>query len=166
MEWFVAYVRSCQEKTVSRRLSSLGVENYVPVRKEWRRWSDRKVLKDKLVLPRMVFVHCDELTRRKLFEEVPYLVSFMMDRSVGRPACIPQRQMDIFRKFVDGCPSDTEVLLREDFVPGEIVKVVDGPLQGVECEVSNVMNRTYIGVRIDMLGTVVAEIDAVHLKKI
>lgn len=166
MEWFVAYVRSCQEKTVAARLASLAIEHYVPIRKEWRQWSDRKVLKDRLLLPRVVFIHCSQAERLELFMKVPYICSFMMDKASRKPVCVPQKQMDDFRRVVEGSPSAVEMHLAGEFAPGDKVRVTEGPLKDMECEVTKIMNRTFICVRLGMLGSAITEIDASQVTKI
>lgn len=151
---------------MSQRLEALAIEHYVPIRKEWRRWSDRKVLKDRLLLPRVVFVYCSEQERLGLFKEVPYICRFMMDRISNKPATVPQRQMDDFRRVVDGSPSAVEMRPAAEFIPGDRVRVVGGPLKDMECEVTNIMNRTYICVRLGLLGSAITEIDASQVVKL
>ncbi|MGB0977445.1 MAG: transcription termination/antitermination NusG family protein, partial [Prolixibacteraceae bacterium] len=43
-QWFAIYVRSRAEKKVGESLNEIGIENYVPLKQEWRQWSDRKKL--------------------------------------------------------------------------------------------------------------------------
>lgn len=166
MEWYVAYVRSCQEKTVSKRLAELAVEHYIPIRKEWRQWSDRKVLKDRLLLPRVVFIRCSDKERLSLFKEVPYLCYFMMDKLSNQPVVVPQRQMDAFRRVVDGSSSPVEIRTSEGFAKGDIVRVTDGPLKDMECEVVDISSKRYICVRLGLLGVAVTEISAAQVVKI
>lgn len=166
MEWYVAYVRSCQERNVAARLASLGIEGYVPIRKEWRQWSDRKVLKDKMLLPRVVFIHCDETARLGIFKDVPYIVAFMTDRESHRPVVIPDRQMDDFRRVVGGSASPVEIKTTSGYSAGDRVRVTDGPLKDMECEVISVKNRTFLCISLGILGTAVTEIEASQIEKI
>ena len=166
MEWYVAYVRSCQEKTVSKRLSELAVEHYIPIRKEWRQWSDRKVLKDRLLLPRVVFIRCTRTERLGLFKEIPYLCYFMMDRLSNQPVVVPQSQMDAFRRVVEGSASPVEIRTSEGFAKGDIVRITKGPLKDMECEVVDISNRRYICVRLGLLGVAVTEISASQVERI
>ena len=48
--WFVAYVRSCQERRVADLLAAQGIETYVPVQKERHKWSDRVKIVDHIPL--------------------------------------------------------------------------------------------------------------------
>ena len=156
--WYVAMVRSCQEKTVQKRLSALGVETYVAKRMELRQWSDRKVVKERILIPRMVFVRCTERTRLSLFGNVPYLMYFMADKSDHKPVTIPDQQMASFQRVVGDSPMPVEVRSTEIFVPGDKVEVIRGPLAGLQCEVSRILNKSYICIKMGMLGTVVTEI--------
>lgn len=166
MEWYVAYVRSCQEKTVSKRLAELAVEHYIPIRKEWRQWSDRKVLKDRLLLPRVVFIRCSETERLGLFKEIPYLCHFMMDRLSGAPVAVPEKQMDDFRRVVEGSASPVEMRSSSEFVKGDMVRVTSGPLKGMECEVTDISNKRFLCIRLGLLGVAVTEISASQVEKI
>ena len=64
--WFVAYVRSCQERRVADLLAAQGFEAYVPIQKERHKWSDRFKIVDRLVLPRMVFIHTTKALRYEI----------------------------------------------------------------------------------------------------
>lgn len=166
MEWYVAYVRSCQEKTVSKRLSELAIEHYIPIRKEWRQWSDRKVLKDRLLLPRVVFILCSETERLGLFKEIPYLCYFMMDRLSRLPVVVPEKQMDDFRRVVEGSASPVEMRSSSEFAKGDMVRVTSGPLKGMECEVTDISNKRFLCIRLGLLGVAVTEISASQVEKI
>lgn len=159
-------MRSCQEKTVSRMLGERGVEHYVPIRKEWRQWSDRKVLKDRVLMPRTVFVRCTESERRKLLEEILYMERFMVDRLTRKVLTVPEGQMEVFRRMVDGSAAPVEFRSSDEFLPGDRVRVKDGPLKDMECEVSSIKNKTFLCVRLGILGVAITEIQASQVEKI
>ena len=57
--WLVAIVRIYHEKKTSERLTKMGVENFLPIQQEVHKWSDRRKVVDRVVLPMMIFVHVD-----------------------------------------------------------------------------------------------------------
>lgn len=148
------------------RLNALGIETYIPIRRELRQWSDRKVLKDRILLPRVVFIHTEEAVRTTLFDDVPYISYFMMDRLTRKPVSVPEVQMNVFRRFVDGSPSEVEFRSSDEFAPGDMVRVTSGPLKDIECEVASIKNKTYLCVRLGMLGSVLTEIEASSVERI
>ncbi|MCQ2166851.1 MAG: UpxY family transcription antiterminator [Bacteroidales bacterium] len=164
--WFVAYVRSCQERTVARQLASMGIEYYIPVRKELRQWSDRKVLKERLLMPGTVFVRCTETERRSLFGTVSYLTRFLTDRPTRDVVVVPDWQLLNFRRFIDGSEVPVEMRLSGEFEPGDKVRVISGPLTGTECCVTSIKSRTYLYVSLGILGSATAEIGANQIEKI
>lgn len=166
LQWFVLIVRSCQEKTVASRLAIMGVEHYIPIRRELRQWSDRKVWKDRILMPRTVFIHCTEAERIKLFNDIVYAQYYMMDRLTHRPAVVPDAQMEVFRRVVDGASSPVEFRSTLDFAPGDMVRVIDGPLKDMECEITSIKNRHFICVRLGILGVALTEISASSVEKI
>ena len=40
--WYAVYTAARAEKKVKERLDQIGIENYLPLRTEYRVWSDRK----------------------------------------------------------------------------------------------------------------------------
>ena len=49
--WLVAIVRIYHEKKTSERLTKMGVENFLPIQQEVHKWSDRRKVVDRVVLP-------------------------------------------------------------------------------------------------------------------
>lgn len=166
LKWFVAYVRSCQERTVARQLSTLGIEHYFPVRKELRQWSDRKVLKERLLMPGLIFVHCTEQTRYSLASKVAYLKYFMMDRMSKEPVSVPDRQLLNFRRFIDSSDTAVEMRSTDEFEAGDRVRVISGPLTDTECYVTSIKSKTYLYVSLGLLGSATAEIGVNQIEKI
>jgi len=160
MNWYIAYVRSCQERNVAATLEKMGVRAYVPVQTVVRQWSDRKVRKQQLVLPRLVFVYCEDVLRKRLLEDVAYLSSFMMDRASSKLAVVSEEQMQRFMAVVGGSPDPVRIRQCSDFAPGQMVRVGSGPLKGLECEVLHEDSNSYVAVRLGILGAAVTKIDA------
>lgn len=166
VHWFVLFVRSCQEKTVSSRLGAMGIEHYTPIRRELRQWSDRKVWKDRILMPRTVFVHCTERERLQILKDNLYAEYYMMDRLTKRPVTVPEDQMTLFQRVVGGSAAPVEFHPSDTFAPGDMVRVIEGPLKDMECEITSIKNHSYICVRLGLLGVALTEISASSVKKI
>ena len=166
--WFVAFVHSCQERKLAERLEQQGVRCYVPVQKVKRKWSDRIKIVDKLLLPGVVFVRCDETARKTLFRKAYGICTFLMDRGSGdgKVAVVPQRQMNDFIRAVDSLNGEGEI----EFVncriePGDMVRVKRGPLEGMICECVEVQHNHKLVIRLGLLGSALVSIDAGDVAK-
>ena len=142
--WFVGCVRSCQEKKVAQSLARLGVEHYLPLRRELHRWSDRNKLVECLLIPRFIiwrFLAAD-----------------------GKAEVVRDSEMEAFQRMVEG--NGSVRVSGENPSPGDRVRVIDGPLAGMECELVSVAGGRCLAVRLGALGTATVELDIQTVEKI
>lgn len=149
-QWLVAYVQSCLEKKTAQRLAAMGIECYLPVQSEIRQWSDRRKRVDRLVIPMMIFVHVTP-QERPLPLSLQAVSRYMVLRGESTPAVIPDEQMNRFRFMLDYSPKAVE-MCSAPLAPGDAVKVIKGPLAGLEGELITVNGKSKVAVRLDMLG--------------
>lgn len=149
-QWLVGYVQSCLEKKTAQRLAAMGIECYLPVQSEIRQWSDRRKRVDCLVIPMMIFVHVTP-QERPLPLSLQAVSRYMVLRGESTPAVIPDEQMDRFRFMLDYSPEAVE-MCSAPLAPGDAVKVIKGPLAGLEGELITVNGKSKVAVRLDMLG--------------
>lgn len=149
-QWLVAYVQSCLEKKTAQRLAAMGIECYLPVQSEIRQWSDRRKRVDRLVIPMMIFVHVTP-QERPLPLSLQAVSCYMVLRGESTPAVIPDEQMAQFRFMLDYSPEAVE-MCSVPLAPGDAVKVIKGPLAGLEGELITVNGKSKVAVRLDMLG--------------
>lgn len=149
-QWLVAYVQSCLEKKTAERLNAMGVEYYLPIQSEIRQWSDRRKKVDRLVIPMMIFVHVTP-QERPLPLTLQAISRYMVLRGESRPAVIPEEQMERFRFMLDYSPEAVEIC-STPLAAGDAVKVIKGPLAGLEGELVMIGGKSKVAVRLDMLG--------------
>lgn len=167
LNWYVARVRSCQERKTAERLAARGIEVYVPVQKVRHKWSDRIKTIDKLLIPGLVFIHCDRTTKERTYDMVSGL-RYIADKSKpGRESLfVPDRQMEDFMLVVKALGGEDDIQVVEyNIAPGDMVRVVRGPLEGFVCECVEVQQKHKLVVRLGMLGSVVVNIDAADVVK-
>ena len=158
----MARVGSCQEKKVAAGLAGRGVEHYLPVRREVRRWSDRRKVIDALVLPRYIFLHCTDTERLEVLSSDPKIRGFLsMD---GVPSVVRDSEMEAFRRMVE--QGSGVSVTSEPLAPGDRVRVLDGPLTGLECELVSVGAGRCLAVRLGLLGTATMDLDIQTVEKI
>lgn len=161
-KWYALYTNPRAEKQVFKRLEEKGIETYLPIQKTYRMWSDRKKLVEKPLLSSYVFVK----TKPRNFPEVyktPGVVKFVTFE--GKPAWIPQCQIDTLRLLID---SNAEIeISSEKFAPGDNVEVVSGALIGLRGELIKIGTKNRFVIRIDKLDqNLILKISRAFLKKI
>lgn len=112
----------------------LGIEAYVPVQKEWRQWSDRRKLIDRIVTPLMAFVRCTAQETYEV-ERLSPVTHFLRVPGSWTKATIPDAQMDTFRFAIERAQQTIE-LNPQHLTVGDMVKVCVGPLAGLEGHVA------------------------------
>ena len=59
-KWFVVHTKPRVEKRVTEILTRKKIENYCPINKVMRQWSDRKKLVNEPLFPYFVFIKADQ----------------------------------------------------------------------------------------------------------
>lgn len=164
LHWYAMYVRMHHEKKTAEKLGMMGVEHYLPVQEVVRQWSDRKKKLQVVVIPMMIFVRTGEKGRIRLMQEVPAITGTLIDRCTHRPAVIRDEEMERFRFMLD-FSEEAVSFINEPLQKGERVRVIKGPLTGLEGELILVDGKTQVTVQIDQLGYAKVEIPVGYIEK-
>ena len=160
-KWYALHVRSRFEKIVDRHLRGKGYEEYLPLNRRRRQWSDRiKEIEDPL-FPGYVFCKFD-FTNRPPILVIPGVVSVA---SVGsKPQAVPEEEIRALQDVVQsGCPYELWPFIKA----GQRVRVDYGPLRGVEGLVVEVSGKYRLIVSVNLLRrSVAAEIDSACVRQI
>ena len=89
----------------------------------------------------------------------------MVLRGESVPAVIPDRQMEKFKFMLDYSEEAVE-LCTTPLAVGEQVRVIKGPLAGLEGELVTVGGKSKVVVRLDMLGYAQVDIPVGFVEKI
>jgi len=168
LHWYVAYVRSCQERKIAERLAAQGIEVYVPVQKVKRRWSDRVKIVDRLLLPGLVFIRCTEEIRATVFKLTYGISYFLMDKTSKERKflTVPESQMEDFMRVVRALNGEDEISMVDYNVePGDVVRVIRGPLTGFVCECVEVQNKHKLIIRLGMVGSALVSVEISDIVK-
>lgn len=161
--WLAARVRRNQEKTVKEKLERLGIENYVPFRKETRRRRDRKVELWMPVIPNIVFIYTDFKKCMSIANDYGIKISYIKTVDGKQLLVVPQKQMEDFKQI---CESGIECTLENDFGKGDRIVVVDGCLKGVEGELIDTnKDKCKVLVRLEGIATFKLMVSAKILSK-
>lgn len=139
--WYVAKTRHGAELGVRNRLSTLGVESFVPTR--MRRSARGKGTVEEPVLMNFVFIHTTRSNALDLIHFQGVKADYMFDCATRQLMTVPDKQMEDFQRVLnaslkEGGLMDTPLEL------GEWVRVVRGPLRGVEGTVLELQGRFYV----------------------
>ncbi len=153
--WYAVRVRPRWERTVSAALSGKGYEEYLPVYRERRRWSDRQKDLDLPLFPGYLFCRFDVQARLPILM-TPGVISIVGTGKV--PAAISESEVGAIQTMV------SSGLLLEPWphLPvGTSVVIERGPLKGLEGVTMDIRKKFRFVVSVSMLQRSVAvEIDS------
>jgi transcription antitermination factor NusG len=150
--WFAVWTRSRQEKVASAMLGKLGVQHYLPLKSEVRQWSDRKQTVHVPLFRGYLFVHMNPTRDSRLqVLKISGIAGFVGD-STG-PLPIPNQQIEDVRRVLAGEVECTVLPLLEE---GDRVRVVRGPLAGVEGRLLQGNSTSRLLISIEMIHKTLA----------
>ncbi len=124
--WFALHVKPRREKSVARTLRTKGYEEFLPLFKTKRRWSDRVKEISKPLFPRYTFCRFDP-NRRLPVLQTPGVLEVVGFGHGPQPVDPPQ--IEAIQAIVEsGLPVEPFPSIE----PGEKVRVMEGPLRGLE----------------------------------
>lgn len=90
---------------------------------------------------------------------------YMVLRGQHTPAVIPDQQMERFRFMLDYSPEAVS-FSATSLAPGDPIRVIKGPLTGLEGELITLHGKHQVVIRIDLLGCAHVEIPVGYVEKI
>ena len=153
--WYVAYVRMHHERKTAEKLKSMGIGSFVPIREEIHQWSQRRKKVKVVLTPQMVFVHATPQERMDTLL-LPSISRYLVLRGEHTPAIIPDEQMKKFMFMVD-YSEEAVHMYSSPLETGQKIRVVKGPLTGLEGELLEVDGKQKVVVRLDLLGCIGAD---------
>lgn len=149
MHWHALYVRSRAEKKVYDQLVDQGYEAYLPLIMRVKQWSDRKKKVEEPLFKSYVFVRNNE--RQHYFVLGVYgvvrFVTFEHEAVV-----VPEKQILAIKKYIDNPVENEEDLKNIDLKEGQLVRITNGPMQGLTGRLISVKSKRRLLVNIDVVG--------------
>ena len=144
--WIAVYTKSRHEQIVVNELSKKNIESYCPMFKERRQWSDRKKWVYFPLFRSYVFANIE------IKENIYVLQTIGVNKIVKfqeKISIIPDQVIDNIKNIIEG---GYNVEQADYFIKGDEVRVVSGPLKGLD------------GVVLDSRGTnkVIIKIEAIQ----
>ncbi len=96
--WYAVYTKPRWEKKVAKLLDEKGIENYCPLNKVVKQWSDRKKVVMEPIFKSYVFVRVEEKDKWEL-KNISGILNFVY--WLGKPAVVRDDDIDTIRKFLN-----------------------------------------------------------------
>lgn len=165
-QWFAAYTRNNFARRVKSRLEEAGVECYLPMHWQERVYNGRKRRVEVPLIPNVVFIRVEPDACYDIVNELSLPVRYVLDRAERRPAPITDKQMNDFRFLVE-MPDDCLTLVDIPLAAGDRVRVIAGPMKGIEGELIRLKGHRRVVVRLnDVISVATTYIPATMLEKI
>lgn len=126
--WYALHTRARHEKMVAQRLADWGVDTFLPMVTEVRRWSDRKKLVQLPLFGCYMFARfAPNRAERLRVLQIDGVLRLVGERGEGSP--IPDAQVDAVRILVESAlPCSSHPFLKI----GQRVRIRSGALDGLE----------------------------------
>ncbi|WP_207512452.1 transcription termination/antitermination protein NusG [Longitalea luteola] len=159
LRWYALYTRPRWEKKVAELLEIKQIENYCPVQKSERNWSDRKKIILEPLFKSYVMVRLAPKAHIPVLQTDGVLgfVTFQ-----GKPAVIRDEEIAAVKQFLKDY--DNVQVERIDVNINDEVTIINGPLMQQKGQVMEVKNRL-VKVMLPSLGFALVAIDKNNLAK-
>ena len=160
-KWYVVYTKPRWEKKVAALLTDKGVENYCPLNRVSKKWSDRKKVVLEPLFKGYVFVAL-AITNKWEIKNTEGILNFVHWN--GKPAIVKEKEINIIKRFLQ--EFDDIIVSNSRLSPSDEVEIKQGLLmnfKGIVLEVTG--NRAKV--KIEGMGlTLTAIFDKKNLEKI
>lgn len=138
-------------------LEKYKFQTYLPIIQVKSKWKDRWKIIDKPLFTSYVFVKISFWEERKKVLMLPGIHHIVFYKGV--PATVDDENLEMIELFTKGFRQNLKVKKLEALTPGKTLKIRYGVLAGKKVEVVNLKNKTYVIVRLPMMGqSVTAEV--------
>jgi transcription antitermination factor NusG len=136
-KWYAVYTKSRCEKKVADLLSKKEIENYCPVNRVYRQWSDRKKIVLEPLFTSYVFVNINEPSLFSV-RNTDGVINFVY--WLNKPAVIRNEEIDTIRRFLN--EMENIQLEKVAININDSVRVIGGPLMEKKGLVVSVKNKS------------------------
>ena len=142
------------------QLEEMGIEAYLPLVTKVKQWSDRRKKIEEPLFKSYVFVHSNAK------EYLPILNVYGVMRFVTfehEAVVVPDNQIVAIKRFVDDYEHGEEFKMKnnEELKEGQMVRIINGPMKGLQGRLETIYNKRHLIVYIDVVGQYIP----VHLSR-
>jgi transcription antitermination factor NusG len=144
--WYAVYVNSRHEKKVADQLQSQHIENYLPLQRVLKQWSDRRKMVEEPLFRSYVFVNIEEIEKTKV-RETKGVINFVY--WLGKPAIIRAEEIVEIKNFIATYENIT--LESQNFQINGTIKLESGPFINQSGKVMSI-DKNKVKIFIESLG--------------
>ena len=147
MCWYAVYTRPRHERKVNAHLSQEGITTFLP---EIERWGSRRDRRKRIwypIFPGYLFINA-ELSGESRLKVIKTRGVVRILGNKGVPVAIPENQIEAIQRIVD---NRKEISPYPYLKKGQIVRVISGPLNGVEGIFISEKNKEKLIISVDIL---------------
>lgn len=148
-KWFAIYVKSRNEKKVSKTLNDIGIESFLPLITRIKQWSDRRKKVDEPLFNSYLFVNIPLSDYYKVLN-VNGVVKFICFEK--KPVEVPENQIEAIKKYI--CDTDLHEIDYEniDLKSGELVRIKSGQMKDLIGRFVEIKGKHRIMIEIEVVG--------------
>jgi transcriptional antiterminator RfaH len=146
--WYIIYTKPRQEKNLTQDLIRMGIEIYLPIRDEKRRWKDRIKVIERPLFPSYVFVKLKSYIQFYNSSRARGFVKYIkISKGLAKVRDSVIENIELALNEVDNFEISSEL-----FPLGKKVIISKGTFSGMDCEIVNHRGRNKVLVRIELLN--------------
>lgn len=144
--WYALYTKPRSEFKAAGQLEINKIIYYLPTVTNTKQWSDRKKKITEPIIRGYIFIKANERERLLALEQYS-VVRCVTER--GKPAVIPEWQIINLMKMLE---YEADFFVMNKLLPGQKIKIKDGPFMGVEGIYHESENDKMLAVSIELLN--------------
>lgn len=146
--WLVLRTRSRHENVVEQVLQQKQIAAYLPKRQVMRCWQGRKRAVEMPLFPGYLFVR----PRADQYDGMRYIRGScgLVLAADSKPARLPDHELRAVQMLAD---SDAAITVDTALLAGTRVRIISGPLVGVEGELVQVKNQDLLAINVNLIGS-------------
>jgi transcription antitermination factor NusG len=150
MNWFAAKVKYRTEKKVKEWFEEQSIEHYIPIRKIMVEKDGKRVQKEKILVPGLLFIHTDYKKALSLSVESKIKMVYIRNLGNHKLLVVPDKQMQDFMFLLDF--SETAIQIENiNLKQGDRVRVIKGEFAGIEGELVRIKGHKRVVIRLEGL---------------
>lgn len=161
-QWFAVRTPFKREKLAQKELQRQGVETYLPLLHEVRRYASKNREVDIPLIRSYLFVRINESGYHPVVA-CPYVSGFI--RFGDHIVAVPEEEMDLLRRIVgEAGLTDAEQGIFEE---GDQVEIIGGKLTGIRGTLVERKGKNQVAVALQVIGySLIMDIDPAHLRRL
>lgn len=144
-KWYILRTHPQAEKRVAERLTTIGIEHYLPLRKQLKNWHDRKKYIDEVLFKSYVFVYTTDRNRQEVFQ-VAGIVKYLFVG--GKIAVVTEKEIEQIKIF---CTAEN-IEINKEYKKGDNVEVIAGQFIGLKGQLVAITDGEKLQIHIPALN--------------